>query len=86
VRDDIRKYISAVLSEELDCDAAEFQDNTVLGASGLGLESLDLLHLIYSLSDEFHIEMTDDLNPYQAMTLNDLADEVAARVAAAPAG
>lgn len=81
MNDDIRTMISTVLADELDCDSAMVADDAVLGSAGLGLESLDLLHLIYALSDEFHIEMPDDLDPYRSMTVSGLAADVAARIA-----
>ena len=84
MNDDISSYISAVLAEDLDGDSSALSEDTVLGASGLGLESLDLLHLIYSISDEFGIEIADDLGLYQSMTLGVLAAEVAAQIAGRP--
>ncbi len=81
MNEDIIRLISTVLVEELSCDSATVTDDAVLGPAGLGLESLDLLHLIYTLSDEFHVVMVDDLDPYWSMTVGDLAGDVAARMA-----
>jgi acyl carrier protein len=83
MNDDIKGFISTVLTDELHRDPSAVTDEVILGVGGLGLESLDLLYVIYTLSDEYHITMSDDLGPYHGMTVSDLAAEVAAaRVAA----
>ncbi len=78
---EIENVISHVLADELHCDSDLVCDDAILGSAGLGLESLDLLHLIYTLSDEFHVQLIDDLEPYQTMTVSGLAADVAARMA-----
>ncbi len=81
MNDEIKTLVSTVLTEELNCDPAAVSDEAVLGNAGLGLESLDLLHLIYILSDEYHIRIPDDLGPYWEMSVRGLATYVASLVA-----
>jgi acyl carrier protein len=80
----VRDYINTVLVLELECAPEHVTGDITLGATGLDLESLDVLHLIYCLSDEFGIKIIDDLDPYMSMTVDELAGEVLAVLADAP--
>jgi acyl carrier protein len=78
IRDFILKTVVEDLNNPLDLDA--ITDASPVGAGGLELDSLSLIELMLRLEQRFGAQIPDDdIEPLGAMSLGELAADVARR-------
>lgn len=77
----IRQSVIEAL-KQMNYDVSDINGQTVLGPSGLDLESLAVAELAVRVEDEHGVKFSDEeLERFATMTLDDFAAEVSARTA-----
>jgi acyl carrier protein len=81
-RAEILTEVAALLSMHLDVPIADIDEDRELGASGLGMDSLDIVEVQVELEEKFGYVLPDD-DFDKARTVGELVDLVAQRRAGA---
>ncbi len=70
----VEERLKKVLAKELKVDPDKIKDNSSL-ADDLGVDSADMVDLLFAIEDEFDIEISDDeVEEYQKF--NDIVDRI----------
>jgi acyl carrier protein len=85
MQDEVREFVIDAL-RQMEYDVSAVTGSSVLGPTGLDLESLAVADLTVQIEDEYKVRMDEEETEKLAtMTIDQLAAEVAARIGAAGA-
>jgi acyl carrier protein len=74
----VEERLKRVLVKELKVDESQIRDNSSL-ADDLGVDSADMVDLLFAIEDEFDIEISDDeVEEYQVF--NEIVDRIKKKI------